>query len=416
MNTETAKKLFTELISQGEMVLRTRFEHRPDSVRIRQHVDTAQSETWSVNVVAFLGSAFGESSEHYARAKRYESQSFFYAQAVQLLAVLKGAAEAFDRGFLNLRDEGPRGSSGLEASAAFDETQKRVTMNTTTGTRSILFMDVSGWSKLGTVDIKRYVEVALPRLKPLLEEADFLNTWGDAIVATFTSAKQAAETALRIRDFFAQGTVEQGIPEGLVCRISLHQGEILLCDNALTTTRDIFGHAVHVAARLEPATAPRHVFCTDIFARVLQDIGGLGPKAWHLGTLALPKKFGEMVASVVTWPNEANPTSGLRDYIIQSEPATELAGLGTGKHGDGSSKFAAVSDGDAILVLKNWIETQLGKQDTFTGAYHALDLDKRFPSGTTKRVLAAVVQRVSGWRLEDGDAFFTLAYDPVRRN
>ncbi|WP_437623174.1 adenylate/guanylate cyclase domain-containing protein [Sorangium sp. So ce1151] len=193
------------------------------------------------------------------------------------------------------------------------------TIMTMTGTRSILFMDVSGWSKLTMVDIKRYVESALPKLNPLLADADFLNTWGDAIVATFNSANQAAQAALKIRDFFTQSTVEQGVPEGLVCRISLHQGEILLCENALTGTRDIFGHAVHVAARLEPATAPRQIFCTDSFARALQDIGGLGPKAWYLGSLVLPKKFGEIVASVVTWPNEADPTPGLQEYIRRVE-------------------------------------------------------------------------------------------------
>lgn len=209
----------------------------------------------------------------------------------------------------------------LRQAAANSETRENsyeAEMNTTTGTRSILFMDVSGWSKLNTIDIKRYVETALPRIKPLLAGVDFLNTWGDAIVATFTSAKLAAEVALKIRDFFTRATQEDGVPEGLVCRISLHQGEILLCRNALTNTNDIFGHAVHVAARLEPATAPRHVFCTDTFARALLDVGGLGPKAWNLGTVLLPKKFGEIVASVVTWANEADPTAQLQEYVARA--------------------------------------------------------------------------------------------------
>jgi len=276
------------------------------------HTDTQWSEFYATALGAFIGSHHPSGLDSIVESMRtlgWHERSL--KQLVESAHRSGSTREPNGAASVKAREKSGKNKSTLTA--------KRVAMNTTTGTKSILFMDVSGWSKLSTVDIKRCVETALPRLKPLLADADFLNTWGDAIVATFTGARQAAETGLRIRDFFTQATVEQGVPEGLVCRISLHQGEILLCENALTGTRDIFGHAVHVAARLEPATAPRHIFCTDNFARALQDIGGLGPKAWHLGPLVLPKKFGEIVASVVTWANDADPTPGLQEYVKRTE-------------------------------------------------------------------------------------------------
>lgn len=186
--------------------------------------------------------------------------------------------------------------------------------------RAILFMDVSGWSKLTSIEIKKYVQTALPQLKPFVANSDFHNTWGDAIVATYRSAIDAAKAALSIRDFFQRATAEEGVPAGLTCRIALHQGEILLCENALTGKMDIFGHGVHIAARLEPATAPSQIFCTPEFASSLAGVSGLGPKAWLLGPVKLPKEYGIVNASVVTHANvQEDPTPALKKYLHIAE-------------------------------------------------------------------------------------------------
>lgn len=187
--------------------------------------------------------------------------------------------------------------------------------------RAVLFMDISGWSKLSSVDIKRYVQVALPRLKGCLGEPDFHNTWGDAIVATYRSSVDAAKAALEVRDFFQRTTAEGGVADGLTCRVALHQGEILLLQNALTGKMDIFGHAIHLAARLEPATAPGHVFCTAAFASALKGVAGHGPKAWPLGPVKLPKDHGIEQVSVVTHANvQEDPAPALQKYVHSSAP------------------------------------------------------------------------------------------------
>ena len=320
------KAIFEGLIQEGDRVLPTRFEHRPDSIRIISYVDPAQSTKWSTNVVAFLGSTFGEASFHYERAKRHQEQSFLHMQAVQLLAVLRGAAEAFDKGILAVQwhaaevdlNAWTAAAKGTEANSA----SKRYNMGPKTKTASILFMDVSGWSKLTAHAIYEYVTKAMPELAKEIKGNDFINTWGDAIVATFGSAKDAAESALRIKALFAQGYPHAGIAEGLTCRISLHAGEVILCENPLKGGEDIFGDAVHMAARLEPATAPGHVFCTSTFATLLNGVSGIAPKALPLpNKLRLPKGYAEIEAFVVTWRGDPDPRPGLVEFLAANVPS-----------------------------------------------------------------------------------------------
>jgi class 3 adenylate cyclase len=169
---------------------------------------------------------------------------------------------------------------------------------------SVLFLDVSGWTKLQPDQIHSYVENAMPRIAELLAPAQIVNTWGDGIVATFDSATTAATTALEIRDLFRRSTSVDGIAPDLRARISLHLGDVLEMHNPITARRDIFGPAVHLAARLEPTTDPGKVFCTSRFADALGDVKTLAPKAEFVAKVKLPKDFGEVDVYSVRWPNE----------------------------------------------------------------------------------------------------------------
>jgi class 3 adenylate cyclase len=200
-----------------------------------------------------------------------------------------------------------------------------------TKTKSILFMDVSGWSKLTAPDIHAYASKGLIALKERLGGYDFINTWGDSVVATYDSAKIAAENALSIQIFFNNSYPASGVSSGLSCRVSLHVGEVIFCRNALLDKPDIFGAAVHVAARLEPVTKPGSIFCTKAFADRLKEVQGLAPKAWSLGSRELDKGFGLFEVFVLTGPNTPDPralyaplsseTSGI--FICNNEPLSD---------------------------------------------------------------------------------------------
>ncbi len=173
--------------------------------------------------------------------------------------------------------------------------------------QSILFLDVSNWSKLTHERIYRYVTDAMPKIQPLLDNAVMVNTWGDAIVATFDSARSAAKTALNIRDLFRKGDPLDGIPEGLNCRIALHHGEVMIIHNPILQKPDIFGESVHLAARLEPKTDVGMVFCTEAFAQQLQSLREMAPQVHPRGVIDLPKGAGTINVYAVTWRNEENP-------------------------------------------------------------------------------------------------------------
>ena len=200
-----------------------------------------------------------------------------------------------------------------------------------TKTKSILFMDVSGWSKLTAADIHAYATKGLIALKEKLRGYDFINTWGDSVVTTYDSAKTAAENALSIQSFFNNSYPSSGVSSGLTCRVSLHVGEVISCRNALLDKPDIFGAAVHVAARLEPVTKPGAIFCTKDFADRLKEVQGLAPKAWSLGPRELDKGFGLFEVFVLTGPNAPDPralyaplsseTSGIS--ICNNEPLSD---------------------------------------------------------------------------------------------
>jgi class 3 adenylate cyclase len=198
-------------------------------------------------------------------------------------------------------------SAGSPTTTSPDRDQS---MTPTTETLSILFMDLSGWSKLRPPQVASYLEKALPKLAEKVQsrfKARHLNTWGDALVAAFGSAREAAECALDIRDFFERTSETDGVPIGLRPRISLHVGEVLIAWNPFTKGPDIFGDAVHLAARLEPKTAIGKVFCTQQLADALAGTVGLGPVAHLWGEVELPKDYGRITAFIVTGPNEEPP-------------------------------------------------------------------------------------------------------------
>jgi len=264
-----------------------------------------------------------------------------------------------------------------------------------TRTSSILFMDVSGWSKLRAPQIHDYVVKAMPQLGEQLKGARFLNTWGDAIVATFDSAKVAAEVGLRLQDFFSRAYPQDGIAEGLSCRVALHAGETIVAQNPLTQKEDIFGDAVHVAARLEPMTEPGYVFCTASFADRLREVTGAAPKPWPFEPIKLPKGFGTIDASVVTWPNAADPRPGLR-----------LARAADDQPPASPDQVApVVSEADALMLLESWVTGLTMDRSGQSVPLANVAKEANVPVDTVRRLLPQAASKFDHVKVRVGDAF-----------
>lgn len=176
-----------------------------------------------------------------------------------------------------------------------------------TQTLSIMFIDLAGWSRLRLPQMESYWTQAFPEIARRIQQHRpvHANTWGDGVVATFKSVRTAAEAALDVRDFFRRATAEHGIPAGLVPRIALHRGDVLLVQNPLTERSDFLGPAVHVAARLEPKTEVGSVFCTASFKAGLDDLGEFAADAHAVGTIELAKGYGTCEVFEVRGPGES---------------------------------------------------------------------------------------------------------------
>ncbi len=257
-----------------------------------------------------------------------------------------------------------------------------------TKTRTILFMDVAGWSKLTAHEIHTYATTGLHNLSTTLKDYDFINTWGDAIVATFDSAKSAAENALRIRDFFANSYPESGVPSGLTCRVSLHVEEVISCDNALRNDKDIFGEAVHVAARLEPVTMPGNVFCTKPVADMLSEVHGSAPRAWPIGPLDLAKDFGTVDVYVVTGPNSSDP----RPSILQANNKSSSSS---------HSETDSLPDESASIRIKGWLNRLPTKRSGEAISLKEIEQECKLEPGQPYRLLPSLVPGGEGtWNIE----------------
>lgn len=97
MRPEKVRENLEALIAEGEKVKRTR---RAPSDDVYEYVNDEQSHQWTTNLMAMLRSVFGETSDHYKRAKKHEEKCYLYDRAVALLAIAKAALQAWDAGYV----------------------------------------------------------------------------------------------------------------------------------------------------------------------------------------------------------------------------------------------------------------------------------------------------------------------------
>lgn len=199
---------------------------------------------------------------------------------------------------------------------------------------SLLFLDIVGWSALTPAQIRDFVERALPKLGERVHKysPEMVNTWGDAIVAVFRSTTACAETALELCQFFHNAKASDGVVRGMSARVGMHVGEVFWTKNPITGNMDVYGPAVHTAARLEPVAAAGHAFCTAAFAHALGEVEGEAPRAHPIGRVALAKGYGEQEVFVVTATNAPAPAPGqFRAAAKYDELASLAARLGSKK-------------------------------------------------------------------------------------
>lgn len=163
-------------------------------------------------------------------------------------------------------------------------------------TRSIIFTDYAGFSRLGEAALPRFVDEVMGRVGRVLDRRDgdvlFRNSWGDALFAIVSEPAAAADLALGLQEELAAvDPARMALPAGAGMRVSLHHGPMYLLDDPVTGRAGFFGTAVTLAARIEPITPVGQVYATEAFAALLALGGGDGFAHHYAGALPLAKGY-----------------------------------------------------------------------------------------------------------------------------
>jgi class 3 adenylate cyclase len=160
----------------------------------------------------------------------------------------------------------------------------------------LLFADVKDYSRLTEDQLQNFYDSTVPEIFLLINKHKpfYTNSWGDAFLAVFRDAVNAAECALDLRDQFRNTRWEdRGLPESLGIRIALHSGRTFIFEDSVTKIKSIVGREVTHASRIEPIVPPGEVFTTNLVAQTLEASQGLKRiQCDFLGKYALAKQWG----------------------------------------------------------------------------------------------------------------------------
>ncbi|HET6617845.1 MAG TPA: adenylate/guanylate cyclase domain-containing protein, partial [Gemmatimonadota bacterium] len=134
---------------------------------------------------------------------------------------------------------------------------------------AVCFVDIAGYTELSA----RNEDEAVAGVELLQEVARqavgerggrVVKFIGDAVLAEFTSTNDAVRSAIELRDRFAAEARSRGL-ESREVRVGVHVGDIVTAADG-----DVYGDGVNVAARIQGAAEPGHVWVSEDVWRQLR--------------------------------------------------------------------------------------------------------------------------------------------------
>ena len=161
--------------------------------------------------------------------------------------------------------------------------------------RAVLFVDITGFSKLEEPQLPQFFEevmAALARaLEPFSNRILHRNTWGDAIHLVLADSATAAACALAIQQSL-RDLQRQSQWTGLSARIGGHAGPIYSGFDHVLGTPTFFGTHITRAARIEPRTPPGEIFFTAALAALLALEPSNHNRLEYVGEIQVAKGYG----------------------------------------------------------------------------------------------------------------------------
>ena len=172
--------------------------------------------------------------------------------------------------------------------------------------KSLLFADISGFSKMPEQYAPDFAEMFLGSCKRILDSLEHravhVNTHGDGLFLVFERPSHAAEFAVRLQQ--ALGGIDWpalGLSAETGVRIALHTGPLFRIFDPVTERFTFYGTHVNRTARVEPIVQPRHIFATEEFAASLVAEDQDRFHCDYIGTMHLAKQFGDARLYRLRW-------------------------------------------------------------------------------------------------------------------
>jgi len=193
-----------------------------------------------------------------------------------------------------------RGSDLPEREHAGDDasTQRGPSSASARTLKSLLFADITGFSRLPEQYTPQFVEVFLGTCKRILDSLEHpavdAHTLGDGLFLVFELPGHAAEFAVGLQQALRQvDWPAMGLARETAARIGIHTGPVLRTFDPIMAKTAFYGTHVNRTARLEPIVRPGHIFVTEAFAATLGAADDERFSCNYIGAMPLAKQFGE---------------------------------------------------------------------------------------------------------------------------
>ena len=169
---------------------------------------------------------------------------------------------------------------------------------------SILCADVKSYSRLmendetRTIGMLRQYRAAMDALVER-HEGRTINTWGDAVIAEFSSVVEAVQCAIEVQRELAARNHE--LPEGeqMWFRIGINLGDVMVEND------DLYGEGVNIAARLQELAEPGGILISGPVYDLVRNKLSVGFE--HLGQQAVKNVTEPVISYRIVLDGDARP-------------------------------------------------------------------------------------------------------------
>ena len=163
--------------------------------------------------------------------------------------------------------------------------------------KSMLFVDVVGFSSLPEVAMPAFIEKFLNKVSEVVAASSHaphsVNTWGDAVYAVFDFVQDAGCFALELNEM-VENSREEWEAAGLgrlQIRTGLHAGPVFLHQDPIVRRLGFSGAHVNRAARIEPKASPGEILASEEFAALVAISPASGFSMEYATTTKLVKNY-----------------------------------------------------------------------------------------------------------------------------